>query len=81
MSRSKRKNPIFGFTCAKSEKKDKQLANRKFRRITKENIRNFNFEEAPVYLKQIVSYWDFAKDGKHYWKKGEVYENGKYMRK
>jgi hypothetical protein len=46
MSRSTKKSKIRGITTASSEKKDKQEANRKYRRITKLNAKKGN-EEFP----------------------------------
>lgn len=38
MSRSRNKNPFFGHTTCKSEKQDKKLWHRRFRRNRKQNI-------------------------------------------
>ena len=60
MSRSRRKSPFVGNTCAESEKQDKRMANRALRRKSKqgENL------EIVVDRRQISDVWCFAKDGK-----------------
>jgi len=62
MSRSFRKIPIAGITTAKSEKQDKRLANRRYRRITKQLIKNNNFN-LPL-LREVSNIWSMDKDGK-----------------
>lgn len=63
MSRSRKKVAVCGWTCKESEKKDKRIANRKFRKLTKQNILN-NFDKIPWRMREITQIWDFAKDGK-----------------
>ena len=64
MSRSRKKTPILGITTAASEKSDKQAANRKFRRIVKQEV---NAEEDVITKKREASdIWSFAKDGKRF---------------
>ena len=64
MSRSKKKIKIQGITTANSEKKNKQEANRKFRRIVKQKL---SVEENDLPEKREVSnVWSFDKDGKRY---------------
>ena len=58
MSRSKKKTPVTGMTTARSEKDDKRLANRKFRRVTR-----IDPENAPA-LREVSDVWGMAKDGK-----------------
>jgi hypothetical protein len=64
MSRSYRKTPITGITTATSEKHDKQLANRRLRRVAKQVLKDE--PEAQVFpLKREVSdVWTMNKDGK-----------------
>ena len=51
-------------TTAQSEKRDKQLANRRFRRISKHRVR---IDKEPLIdLNEISDIWDFQKDGKRY---------------
>ncbi len=63
MSRSYKKTPIYGHTCAKSDKKDKQLANRKHRHTNKTLVRQ---GKEPKELRELSNEWDFNKDGKWY---------------
>lgn len=77
MSRSYRKTPIFGFTVADSEKFDKQMANRKFRKKTKDMIKKRKYEHLPIKLDQVHTKWDMVKDGKHYWGDAPLYYMGK----
>jgi hypothetical protein len=65
MSRSFRKTKIFGITTCESEKKDKRIANRKFRRKSKAAVKEG--AEPPHDLAEVSSTWDFGKDGKMYW--------------
>jgi hypothetical protein len=62
MSRSFKKTKIRGIASAVSEKKNKQGANRKFRRITKLKIKIGN-EELPQ-IREVSDIWCFDKDGK-----------------
>ncbi len=64
MSKSVQKTKIHGVTTAKSEKKDKQLANRRLRRIAKEKLK-LGETELPI-LREVSDVWDFDKDGKIY---------------
>jgi hypothetical protein len=52
MSRSKRKTPIIGIAGV-SEKKDKQLANRKFRKLAKNKISVQKYEDLPEDLNDV----------------------------
>lgn len=62
MSRSFKHTTISGITTATSEKRDKQLANRRFRRISKHRVR---IDKEPLIdLNEISDIWDFQKDGK-----------------
>lgn len=64
MSRSYKHTTISAITTAQSEKKDKQLANRRFRRISKHRVR---IDAEPLIdLNEISDPWDFQKDGKRY---------------
>lgn len=63
MSRSYKKNPFTGNTTSKSEKQDKQLANRCFRRNSKQKI---NMGKEPhLSLNEVSNIWKFDKDGKN----------------
>ncbi|MBI4788507.1 MAG: hypothetical protein HY782_15860 [Chloroflexi bacterium] len=61
MSRSFRRHPVFGITTARSEKCDKQLANRRFRHAWKQG-------HDVVHIREVSDPWSFAKDGKKYWR-------------
>ena len=75
MSRSFKKHPVTGITCAESEKKDKEFANRKLRRKTKHMIQEavYNDEKILPEQKDTSDTWEFNKDGKRNWK-GTEYE-------
>jgi len=64
MSRSKKKTKISGITGAKSEKIEKQDANRKQRRIVKQKVKSGE-EEFPN-KRETSNVWTFSKDGKMY---------------
>ena len=64
MSRSYKHTTISAITTAQSEKQDKRLANRRFRRISKHRVK---IDAEPlVDLNEISDPWDFQKDGKRY---------------
>lgn len=64
MSRSFKHTTISAITTAQSEKRDKQLANRRFRRISRHRVK---IEREPLIdLDEISDIWDFQKDGKRY---------------
>lgn len=64
MSRSRKKIPITGITSAKTEKNNKRKANRKFRRVTKIQIRKGDSQL--VTIKEVSNVWSFDKDGKQF---------------
>lgn len=64
MSRSKRKTKMRAITTASSEKKNKQEANRKLRRLVKLHVKKKNTEMPK--LREISNVWSFDKDGKAY---------------
>ena len=64
MSRSKKKSKIRGNTAAESEKQDKRDANRRFRRIVNQKVKQGDMEIPD--LKEISNVWGFDKDGKIY---------------
>ena len=68
MARSKKKTPFCGITYAASEKQDKRLANRIYRRGVKQNIQSRPFEFTHIDRREFRhnNVWSFAKDGKHY---------------
>ena len=78
MTRSKKKHPITGITCAESEKDDKRLANRKFRMAVKRAIKKG--AEVLPHKREVSNVWSFAKDGKEYVDKKSPYHK-KVVRK
>ncbi len=66
MSRSKRKTPITGITSAETVKGDKRNANRKFRRVTKVQVKKG--DQPFLDLNEISNVWSFDKDGKKFLK-------------
>lgn len=72
MSRSKKK--IAAGTCVgvKSQKRGKQMCNRKFRAMERDAISNGN--EPPYNLNQAIGEWDLGGDGKMIYGFGEKYE-------
>ena len=79
MSRSYKHTTISGMTTAQSEKRDKQLANRRFRRISKHRVK---IDAEPlVHLNEISDIWDFQKDGKRYFFSEEAKKFPKLFRK
>lgn len=69
MSRSTRKTPIVGITKAPSEKNDKRVAQRRFRRKAKVSISQG--EDPPEDLNEIADVWTFDKDGKQFFNEDE----------
>ena len=61
MSRSRRKTPVCSLTCAESEKQDKRLANRAFRRGVK--LALITGQAMPV-MREVSQVYDWDKDGK-----------------
>jgi hypothetical protein len=65
MSRGKRKTPIFGHTTAISEKEDKQIWHRAFRRSCRQALQ-YSLE-CTLHIKQFFNPCNMGKDGKHYY--------------
>jgi hypothetical protein len=67
MSKSYRKTPIVPVAGA-SDKWDKRLSNRKFRKKEKTILRDFQQDSSilPEDLNEVSDVWGFAKDGKVY---------------
>lgn len=61
MGKSYRKTNVIG-NCSHSEKHDKRLANRSFRKKFKTQI----FNDIIIDKKEASETWSFSKDGKHY---------------
>jgi hypothetical protein len=64
MARSRKKTPVQGMTTANSEKQDKRLYNRRFRRISKQAIHVESEREVLPHLKEYSNPWCMDKDGK-----------------
>jgi hypothetical protein len=67
MSNSRKKTPIHGITICESEKQDKRLANRQFRRVVKQKVKLQ--EEIFPEKRELSNVWSFGKDGKVYYNK------------
>jgi hypothetical protein len=52
-------------TTARSEKKDKRLYNRRYRRVTKQILHNEPERELLPSLREYSNPWSMDKDGKH----------------
>ena len=61
MSRSYRKSPFMGITCAHSEKDDKRVANRRYRRRVVSSI--LRGREMPL-IREVSEVYLFSKDGR-----------------
>ena len=64
MSRSREKSKIHGVTTAASEKQDKQLANRRYRRLVKQRVKEG--DDILPEVREVSDIWLFEKDGKTY---------------
>jgi len=64
MSRSRKKISICGATTGRSEKHDKRIANRIFRR--KEKAAIHHEKDPPENINEVSDIWLFDKDGKFY---------------
>jgi hypothetical protein len=64
MARSRKRVPITGITNAKTEKNNKRKANRKFRRLTKVQIKKGGVQITSI--KEVSNVWSFDKDGKQF---------------
>jgi hypothetical protein len=70
MSRSKRHTPIMGHSCAESEKKDKILWHKKWRRKERQNIQKTKKGDLEghrtILFTEVSDPWSMDKDGKSY---------------
>ena len=81
MGKSYRKTPIMGY-AGSSEKKDKQIANGKFRKKSKQSLEQFDLDDLPYELNEVHDEWSMTKDGKCYLKPHtDYYKSGKWRRK
>jgi len=65
MSRSYIKNKIVGYTKKETEKRDKTIANKRYRRLVK--VRIAKRSEVLPLAREVSNVWTFDKDGKHYY--------------
>jgi len=81
MGKSYRKTPIIGI-AGDSEKKDKQIANGKFRKRSKQKLHEEDLDGLPYDLDEVYNKWSMAKDGKTYLDPdSDYYKEGKWRRK
>ena len=66
MSRSTRKRSIAGVTAAASDKRDKQRANRRLRKVAKVTLRHGGEEPVLPVKREVIDPWSMAKEGKIY---------------
>ncbi len=64
MSRSRKRIPVSTNACCKSQKKDKRICNRTFRRKSK--ILLLKNEDLPLGTREVLNVFSFSGDGKHY---------------
>ena len=72
MSRSKKRTSIWGINGACSEKQDKRLYNRRYRRVGKQFLHVNPECELMPHLREYSNPWAMAKDGK-VWFNAEEY--------
>lgn len=65
MSRSFMKNKIVGYTKKETEKRDKTIANKRYRRLVK--VRIAKRSEILPLIREVSNIYQFDKDGKHYY--------------
>ena len=78
MSRSRRRTPICGITTAKTEKQDKQMANRIERRRVRTSLATRPDAEVLPAKRELSNVWSMAKDGKNHF---DATKHPKLMRK
>ena len=66
MSRSRKRTPFSCVVCCKSQKRGKQVCNRKFRRQEHRSIRMEDYEKLPFSPIEVMNPWDLGGDGKAY---------------
>ena len=59
------KNKIVGYTKKETEKRDKTIANKRYRRLVK--VRIAKRSEVLPLVREVSNVWTFDKDGKHYY--------------
>lgn len=66
MSRSKKRTPVTCWVGCKSQKRGKQVCNRKFRRRERISISTSLFERIPHLSIEVMDPWNLGGDGKVY---------------
>lgn len=66
MSRSRKRTSISCVACCKSQKRGKQICNRKFRRKEHQTISIGDYDALPIYTIEVMETWDLGGDGKSY---------------
>lgn len=70
MSRSRRKNPIMGYTTCRSEKQDKKLWHKCWRSKQRMALRSPHLLDldaiSPILEHEVSDVWAMGKDGKQY---------------
>jgi len=64
MSNSRKKTSIGGITTSCSEKQDKRIYNRRYRRVLKQSLQIDYEKELLPHLKEYSNPWCMDKDGK-----------------
>ena len=64
MSRSRKKHPHHGIAKCESEKRDKQLASRAYRRAIRLALIRDPFADTFPTMWEVCTNWTFGKDGK-----------------
>lgn len=66
MGKSKKKHPFSGITTSETEKKDKQIANKRLRLRTKQKLKHMEDPDAEIFpeKEEVSNVYSFAKDGK-----------------
>ena len=67
MSRSYKKYAVTSCTTSASEKNDKRIAHRVFRKRAKRALKNNKLSLLPFRMRDVSNIWCFAKDGKVTW--------------
>jgi hypothetical protein len=78
MSRSYRQTPIRGLTTAASEKRDKQLANQRLRRVMKQVLKDEPEAQVLPLKREVSNVWTMDKDGKRWF---DASKSAEWMRK
>lgn len=74
MSRSYRSSPIVGNTVVSSEKTDKEIANRRLRRIVRQLLHDNSAQVVLPLRREVADVWWMGKDGKQ-WIGGTEYSD------